>query len=137
MGHPGQNSDTCLARAEGLVVESKLQTKKTGIMPFVDLSALTQREIVKGYRARMVHGERVTLAFWEIDPEHPLPEHRHEHEQVVVVQEGRLQLTVSGQTHVLEPGQVYVIPPNVPHSAVALTPCRVLDVFSPVREDYL
>lgn len=106
-------------------------------MPLVHLDALDVREIVKGYHGRMVHGQRVTLAFWHIDPDHPLPEHSHEHEQVVVVQEGRLQLTVDGQSHVLEPGQVYVIPPHVPHSAVALTPCRVLDVFSPVRADYL
>ena len=43
----------------------------------------------------------------------------------------------TGATRECEPGALYIIPPNVPHRAVALGgPCVVLDVFSPVREDY-
>jgi len=52
------------------------------------------------------------------------------------VLEGTLELVVGGQTHRLDPGQTYVIPPDVPHSGRALSRCRVLDVFAPVREDY-
>jgi quercetin dioxygenase-like cupin family protein len=43
---------------------------------------------------------------------------------------------VSGKPRRLTEGSVLVIPPNVPHAARALRSCRVLDVFSPVREDY-
>ncbi|NOQ40057.1 MAG: cupin domain-containing protein, partial [Anaerolineales bacterium] len=46
------------------------------------------------------------------------------------------ELTVDGEPLVLEPGMVAVIPGGVPHSGVALTPCRLLDAFHPVREDY-
>ena len=49
---------------------------------------------------------------------------------------GTLELTVSGETHTLRPGDVFVIPPGVLHSGRALSQCRVLDVFAPVREDY-
>jgi quercetin dioxygenase-like cupin family protein len=55
---------------------------------------------------------------------------------VVNVLAGTLDLVVDGQTTRLTPGMAFVIPPNVPHSGRAITACRVLDVFSPVREDY-
>ncbi|HRX94947.1 MAG TPA: cupin domain-containing protein [Chitinophagaceae bacterium] len=50
--------------------------------------------------------------------------------------EGELKMTIGRKTNVLTAGTVHVIPSNVPHSAIALTDCRVIDVFNPVREDY-
>jgi quercetin dioxygenase-like cupin family protein len=44
---------------------------------------------------------------------------------------------VNGVTQILGPGSVGIIPPNAVHSGRALTDCRILDVFSPVREDYI
>jgi quercetin dioxygenase-like cupin family protein len=50
--------------------------------------------------------------------------------------EGRFEMVVGGERMLLEAGQAVVIPSNVPHSGKALTNCRILDVFSPVREDF-
>jgi len=49
---------------------------------------------------------------------------------------GRFEFTVGPETRILEPGMAAVIPGNTLHAGRALTACRVLDVFSPVREDY-
>jgi quercetin dioxygenase-like cupin family protein len=38
--------------------------------------------------------------------------------------------------HRLQPGMVFVIPPNVTHSGRGITACRVLDTFAPTRDDY-
>ena len=100
------------------------------------LSEMEPREVLPGYRARFIHSEHTTHAYWEIDPDRPLPEHSHPHEQIVNVLEGTIELVVAGESHVLNAGDVLFIPGGVPHSAVAHTPCRVLDVFSPVREEY-
>jgi quercetin dioxygenase-like cupin family protein len=54
----------------------------------------------------------------------------------VHVLEGEFELTVAGETKILKPGQVAVIPSNVPHSGKALTKCYIIDAFYPVREDY-
>ena len=105
-------------------------------MAFIDLVDISEREIVPGYRARFVHGDKLTLAYWEVDPGAELPQHSHPHEQVANVLEGKFELTVDGESRVLEPGQVAVIPGGVPHSGKAITNCRLLDVFQPVREDY-
>jgi len=50
---------------------------------------------------------------------------------------GDYEFVVDGVTQVLRPGSVSVIPPNAVHSGRALTDCRILDVFCPVREDYI
>jgi quercetin dioxygenase-like cupin family protein len=105
-------------------------------MPLVKLDTIPVREIFPGLRARVVHSERTSQSWVEIDADATFPEHQHPHEQVVNVLQGTLELTVAGQTHVLRPGDVVIIPPDTPHSGRAVEPCRVLDVFAPVREDY-
>lgn len=105
-------------------------------MPIVRLSDLATREIFPGIRARVVHTERTSQSWVELDAGGSFPEHRHPHEQTVNVLEGELELTCSGTTYRLTPGQTLVIPPEAAHSGRALTACRVLDVFAPVRDDY-
>lgn len=105
-------------------------------MTFLTLKEIEEKEIVPGYRAKFVHSENMTLAYWDVDPGAALPEHSHPHEQIANVLEGRFELTVDGEPRDLEPGMVAVIPGGVPHSGKALTPCRLLDAFHPLREDY-
>jgi quercetin dioxygenase-like cupin family protein len=105
-------------------------------MPLVQLDQLAVREIFPGLRARLIHSDRATHSWVEVDPGATFPEHQHPHEQIVSVLSGELQLVVEGVTHALTPGVVFVIPPNVKHSGSSTTGCRVLDAFAPVREDY-
>lgn len=65
-----------------------------------------------------------------------VPEHAHPHDQVGYVVSGRLRMQMGDQVAECGPGDSYHAPPNVPHSAVALEPSIVVDVFSPPREDY-
>lgn len=105
-------------------------------MIFQNLDEIQEREIVPGYRARFIHAEGMTLAYWEVEAGAALPEHSHPHEQIANVLEGEFELTVAGESRVLVPGQVAVIPGDVPHSGRAITDCRLLDAFQPAREDY-
>jgi quercetin dioxygenase-like cupin family protein len=105
-------------------------------MPLIQLEHVPAREIFPGLRARLIHSDRVTHSWVEVDPGATFPEHQHPHEQIVSVLSGELQLVVDGTTHALTPGMVFVIPPDVRHSGGSLTGCRVLDAFAPVREDY-
>ena len=105
-------------------------------MTFLSLKDIEEKEIVPGYRAKFVHSENMTLGYWDVDQGAKLPEHSHPHEQIANVLEGRFELIVDGEPRILEPGMVAVIPGGVSHSGKALTPCRLLDVFHPAREDY-
>ncbi len=105
-------------------------------MSFINLDQQEEKELVPGYHVKFVHTNNMTFAYWRIEAGAALPDHSHHHEQVVNPIEGRFALTVAGETRELEPGTVVTIPPNVPHSGKAITPCRIIDVFHPVREDY-
>jgi len=100
------------------------------------LNDVKGKEIVPGLYGRFVHGDTMTLSFVDIQPGARLPEHSHPHEQITFILEGELEMVIGGEKMLLTPGMVHVIPGNVPHSAIARTFVKVLDAFSPVREDY-
>ena len=105
-------------------------------MTFIDLKELTFKEPVPGYKAVFVHSENMTVAFWEVEEGAIMPEHAHPHEQVASVLEGQFELTVAGEPKVLDRCTVAIIPSNTLHSGKAITRCRLIDSFHPVREDY-
>jgi len=105
-------------------------------MPFIELSGVPAREIVPGFTARFVHSEHMTFSYWQVKAGAVLPEHSHPHEQVATLIAGKFEMTVAGETRIIEPGRVAVIPPEAKHSGRALTDCYILDVFYPIREDY-
>lgn len=105
-------------------------------MPHYFLDKIAENQLIPGFKAKFVHGENMTLAFWEISEGAELPTHRHPHEQVAVSKEGIFLLKVEDEEHRMEPGSVVLIPPGAEHSGKAVTHCRLMDVFYPVREDY-
>ena len=106
-------------------------------MGFINLSDYQAIEPVPGCRMRTPFGQNLMLSYLEMEPGAEVPLHHHPHEQGGILLRGRMQLTIGDETRIVEAGSLFLIPPNVPHRAVALDePCTVLDVFSPVREDY-
>lgn len=105
--------------------------------PLRDLSALDVQQIWDGVAARSVHGERLTLAVVELDPDTVVPEHSHDHEQLGLVLSGRVTFRVGAETRELEPGGTWRIPSNTPHEVrVGPEGAVVVDVFAPAREDW-
>lgn len=103
---------------------------------FKRIENLQDKTLFKGFEGKLLHTENMTLSFWEIEEGSVLPLHHHHHEQVTHVLEGKLELTINGQTKICTSGEIALIPSNTPHRGKALTQCRVLDVFTPCREDY-
>ena len=100
------------------------------------LADVPSYERLPGMRGKFLHSGTMTLVYWDVEPGAGIPEHSHPHEQVVNMLEGDFELVVDGIPHRRKPGDVLAIPGNVPHSGRATTRSRILDVFSPVREDY-
>ena len=105
-------------------------------MAFVNLEDIEEKELIPGFHVRFVHAENMTFAYWRIDVGAALPNHAHPHEQATHVIEGEFELTVDGEAKILKPGQVALIPGNMPHCGKAVTDCKIIDVFFPIREDY-
>ena len=105
-------------------------------MPLIHLNTIEPKEIVAGYAARFIHTTHMTFSYLDVSAGAALPEHAHMNEQVAHVLEGEFQLTLDGEALRFGPGSVVVIPSMVKHSGLAITDCKLLDVFYPVREDY-
>ena len=105
-------------------------------MQITTLTAVPSRELFPGYRARLVHSDRMTFSYVDVDAGASFAEHDHPHEQVIHLLDGEFELTIDGETQRITSGEVAVVPPGARHRGTALTPCRILDVFAPPREDY-
>ncbi|MCR9295865.1 MAG: cupin domain-containing protein [bacterium] len=106
-------------------------------MGFINLEQEPVIEPAPGVRLRTPYGDRLMLSLVEIDSGGEVPLHEHPHEQGGVVLQGKMRLTIGDESRVLNSGQMYIIPGNTPHRAIAVDgPVVVMDVFSPIREDY-
>jgi len=86
---------------------------------------------------KVISGEKVMLAQVFIAKDGVVPVHQHESEQLSYALEGALKLELEGREVVLRSGDVLCVPSNVPHRALALEDYFGLDLFSPIRLDWL
>ena len=106
-------------------------------MTYYSIMNIAARHPAEGIEMRIIHGERMTFAYFTFMPGTPLPEHRHPHEQIGTVVKGEMELTIAGETRAVSAGGAYHIPSNTVHSARCLKgPAEVIEVFAPVREDF-
>ena len=103
---------------------------------FHDPRERTSKEIAPGVLARTFWGERMTLAVVTLAPNAVVAPHSHPQEQVGAVISGEVEFTIGEVTRQLGPGEVYVIPGDVPHGVkVGPRAVELIEVFSPVREN--
>ncbi len=103
---------------------------------FKDFKSIKPTQILPGFKARFIHTDSQTISLVEVEEGAHLPTHSHFHEQISQVLDGEFELTIDGVSKVCQSGDIAIIRSNVDHSGKALTPCTILDIFTPVREDY-
>ena len=103
---------------------------------FRNFSEIAGKEIAPGFHCKLIHTENNTINFLEVKAGSELKLHNHPHEQSSFITEGEFEMTVNGETKVLTAHDFVVIPGGVVHGGRAITDCKLIDVFSPVREDY-
>lgn len=105
---------------------------------FVPAAEGSRHAIFPGVEIQTTGGERMLLSVVRFEPGAEVLPHSHHHEQMGVLLEGRLEFTIGAITRVIGPGDKWRIPGGVVHRVKALdAPAVALDVFSPVRDDYL
>jgi len=93
---------------------------------------------VDGIRLKtLTHGEHVSMLEFFLEKGANLPDHEHPHEQIGYLISGRMDLTFSGQVYEAMPGDSWCIPGGVQHGVTIVEDSIAIEVFSPVREDYL
>lgn len=105
---------------------------------FKKADQLTYRKLIDGVDlSTMVHGEKTHMDRFKLEKGCIIPTHDHPHEQTGLLLCGRFVFTIDGKQHDVAPGDSWCIGSDVPHSVRALEDSEVVEVFSPVRVDYL
>ena len=88
-------------------------------------------------RKTLVHGRHTLATEFRMKAGSVLPSHSHPHEQTGYLVTGHIRLTIADQHFDALPGASWCIPPNAPHGAEILEDTVAIEIFSPIREDYL
>ena len=105
---------------------------------FVSRSDTSHHEIFPGVQIFTVAGQQMMLSLVEFQPRAVVQPHSHPHEQMGMLLEGELTFTIGGQTRTLKPGEMWRHSGRRgPQRRGRRRPVKALDVFHPIREDYL
>jgi quercetin dioxygenase-like cupin family protein len=109
---------------------------------FINPKDAPKIEQIKGLETTILTGlkdEKMMMVPSSTMPGHSVPTHSHPNEQIGMVISGRARLTIAEEERVVKKGDFYCIPANTPHGDVCIgdEPFIMLDVFYPIREDFL
>jgi quercetin dioxygenase-like cupin family protein len=86
---------------------------------------------------RFITGDSVTIGRFELKKGGIVPSHAHVNEQVSMVMSGVIRFLVGGRETIVKAGELIQIPPNVPHEIEVIEDAVAIDVFSPIRQDWI
>lgn len=111
---------------------------QVGDLYFISSGQGSEHAIFPGVVIRTNAGGSMMFSVVNFEPGSVVPDHAHPHEQMGMMISGRLEFEVGGVRRVLGPGDIWKIPGGVVHAVRAVDgPAVALDVFHPIREDYL
>ena len=103
-----------------------------------DWSTIPVEQIADGIERQMIWGDRLMVCRLRFRPHVTTTVHSHPHEQITLVERGRVRFTINGTERLASTGDVLHFPSELTHGATMLDEEVVLiDIFSPVREDFL
>jgi len=106
--------------------------------PAGDWSAVPVEQVAEGVSRQMVWGDRLMVCRLRLAPRVTTAAHTHPHEQITVVVRGRAVFRVGDEQRIVAAGDVIYFAPGILHGATMLEEdVELIDIFSPVREDFL
>ena len=109
---------------------------------FIDVGKAPEFSQMKGLKTKVLtglQGGQMMMVLNTTLPGHAVPTHSHPHEQIGMVYAGKAKLRIGDEERLVEKGDFYCIPSNMPHSdnCIGPEPFVMLDIFYPVREDFI
>ena len=103
----------------------------------VNKDTLPWTELVPGANSRLIWGDGIMVSFITMSPWSVFPRHTHG-EQIMIVVDGYMDEMIDGKLYRVKKGDVIKLPSNIPHGGYLYdVPCSAIDIFSPVRADYI
>jgi quercetin dioxygenase-like cupin family protein len=101
-------------------------------------NSIPAETVAEGIRRQMVTGDRLMMCRLQMAPHTATPIHSHPHEQITIIEQGRVRFHVDGSDRIVSAGEILHFPSNVRHGATMLEePVVLIDIFTPIREDFL
>jgi len=89
-----------------------------------------------GVEMRVIHGEKMTMVFFRLEPGAGPPLHAHPHEQIGTVLKGSIELVIGDEKRIVFEGEEYKVHYNFLHGGkCGESPSEIIEIFAPVRED--
>jgi len=131
--------ETGRGNSVGRVTEvTNVLTNRKELVLFYKVNESGYKQVLPGISLKtLVYGENTLFSEFRMEANSILPKHSHYHEQTGYLVKGRIKLTIGPQTFETGPGDSWCIPGNTDHSAEILENSLAIEVFSPLREDYL
>jgi quercetin dioxygenase-like cupin family protein len=105
---------------------------------FIENSEIPWEEVDKGMKRKiMAYDDKLMVVKVEFEKGGIGVLHQHYHSQITHVESGRFEVQINGEKKILAAGDAFYIPPNVLHGAICLEAGVLIDVFSPMREDFI
>jgi len=98
---------------------------------------ITDEQLNPHTSRQVIHGSTMTVARIKTRKGSVIPTHSHVNEQITTLVQGAMLFVTPTEKIIVHAGESLCIPPNVPHSVESLEDCVAIDVFSPVREDWI
>ncbi len=115
-----------------------MSTKNSNGALHTDWTTVPVEQLEEGIERQMLVGENVMICRLRFAPHVVTPAHDHPHEQMTLVEQGRVLFTIGDSQQVAQTGDVLHFPPGTWHGATMMEQEVVLiDIFSPIREDFL
>lgn len=106
-------------------------------MYYYDTSERLKKNLAPGANTRTFWGDSMLVSLLDLDPNSEVPLHTHPHEQIGFVLEGEVEMTIGGEVKLMRPGEMYIVPGGLEHGGrTGNSSTRLLDIFSPVRDEY-
>lgn len=100
-------------------------------------ASLPSEQLNPLFSRKVFHTQNLTVARIHLLKGAMVKEHSHVNEQVSLLLQGQIKFRVAGEECILKAGEALTIPPSAPHSVVALEESVVIDIFCPVRQDWI
>jgi quercetin dioxygenase-like cupin family protein len=110
---------------------------KTKTYKYASIESVPLEKMSDIISRKLVYGERAMLAQVFLKKGAVVPEHHHESEQITWIVEGALKFQIDGDEVLVKAGETLVIPSHMPHSAVAMEDTVDIDIFAPLRQDWI
>nr|WP_315149850.1 cupin domain-containing protein [uncultured Flavobacterium sp.] len=115
----------------------KASAQKGNEVNHFSMDTLKYEKMMDKVERKYAYGSMGMIAYFKLEKGAHIPKHKHPNEQITHILEGKVKVAINGVEYIVKKGDVLIIPPNIEHEFWALEDTLDMDMFAPLRMDWL